>query len=95
MLLQISKQSIEACVSYSDSKKCCEKKSFEGTYLGNGLVDSAPILELEVPHPEEICIEKFISFSKKCNVFFTPVKSTCVCYMLSRAAQHTTMYLGQ
>ena len=65
------------------------KTNFEGAYLGNGLVDSAQILELEVPHPEEICTENFVCFCSgsfelqmhENGVFFTPVKYTLVCRM--------------
>ena len=46
-MLQISRQSIKACVSYSDFKVLQKeekyeenKTNFEGTYLGSGLVDS-------------------------------------------------------
>ena len=49
-MLQISRQSIKACVSYRDFKVLQKEEkykknmtNFEGAYLGNGLVDSAQI----------------------------------------------------
>ena len=51
-MLQISRKSIQAHVSFSDFKMCCEKEeekyeenktNFEGAYLGKSLADSAQI----------------------------------------------------
>ena len=70
MVLQISRQSIEACVSYSNFKKCCEKKKKEkkkyeenktnskGTYLGKGLVDSAQIWNWRCPTLRKLAQKK-------------------------------------
>ena len=91
-------------MSYSDFKKCCERRrrrkyeenktNFEGAYLGNGLAD----LELEVPHPEGIHTENLVCFCSgsvelqisENGIFFTPVNYTLVyrAPQVSWAAQH-------
>jgi len=38
------------------------KTNFDGIYLGIDLMDSAQIWYLEVPHPEEMCLLKFVCF---------------------------------
>ena len=61
IVLQISRQSFEAFVSYSDFKKFYKKggkneeikTNFEGTYFENGLVDSAQIWNWRCPTPRE------------------------------------------
>jgi len=57
------------------------KMNFEGV---GGFTSN---LELEVPHPEEICTENFVCLCSRSfelqmrenSVFFTPVKYTLVC----------------
>ena len=74
------------------------KMNFEGTYLRNGLADSAKIWNWRCL-PDKICTAKFICFSSgtielqmhENGVFFTPVKYTLVCCAPGFLG-HTTHY---
>ena len=94
-MLQISRQSIQARTSYSDFKKCCEKKKKNTkkirrtlqVHISGKLGGFSSNLELEVPHPEGIHTENFVCFCSgsvelqmhENGIFFTPVKYTLVC----------------
>jgi len=103
-MLQMSGQSIKACVSYSDFKRCCEKKKKIRRTLKAHISGTACLnLELEVPHPEGMHTENFVCLCpgsvelqmRENGVFITPVKYTLVCRVpwVSWAARHSTVCL--